>query len=145
MADETPALTDAAPVANESPPAETPPAAAEQGSPHAPAVAEGPRESATQSVLREAIDKVRAEIAFHESEAQKHLQQAEALRQDLRECYAFLRSGGKEGQAEAAAEPPAVKHADASPPSAPPKALAGSRKRRAGAKKKHPGRRTRQD
>jgi hypothetical protein len=55
----------------------------------------GPAESATKGMLREAIQKVKAEIAYHENEAKKHLQQAEELRKDLREFFEFLQQAGR--------------------------------------------------
>ncbi len=81
-----------------SPPAETwseaPGAAAEEFSqpatPGAAAQPEEPAESSAKGVLREAIQKVMEEIAYHEREAQRHLQQVEELRKDLRESFAFM-------------------------------------------------------
>jgi hypothetical protein len=61
------------------------------------AVSTEPPESKTQSILREAIQKVMEEIEFHEKEARKHRQQAEALRKELRESVAFLRLQGEKG------------------------------------------------
>jgi hypothetical protein len=53
-------------------------------------------ESRTKGLLREAIQKVMDEIDHHEKEAQKHLQQAKALRKDLQDSFSFLR--GQEGK-----------------------------------------------
>ena len=47
-------------------------------------------ESTTKGMLREAIQKVMKEIEHHEREAKRHLQQAKALRKDLRDSFAFL-------------------------------------------------------
>jgi hypothetical protein len=41
-------------------------------------------------MLREAIQKIMEEIEFHEREAKKHLHQAEELRNELRDSFAFL-------------------------------------------------------
>ncbi len=87
---------------NLSPPAETwsetPGAAAEElpktGEPGAAAPPEEQAESSAKGVLREAIQKVMTEIAYHEREAQRHLQQAEELRKDLRESFAFMLEQG---------------------------------------------------
>ena len=51
---------------------------------------EGPAASNTKGVLRDAIQKVMEEIAYHEQAAKKHLRQADELRKDLRESFAFL-------------------------------------------------------
>jgi hypothetical protein len=53
-------------------------------------------ESRTKGMLQDAIQKVMDEIAYHEQEAKSHLQQAEALRRDLRDSFAFLQ--GREGK-----------------------------------------------
>jgi hypothetical protein len=97
MTEENPPPTVAAGSENERP--------AEQA--HAPQ-AEAPRESGTKSMLREAIQKVRDEIAYHLNEANKHMQQVEALRKDLRECSAFFRSGGNEAPDKAGLPGPGV-------------------------------------
>jgi hypothetical protein len=126
MADENPPPTPAAGSENERP--------ADQ--PHAPHV-ESPAESATKSMLREAIQKVRDEIAYHLNEANKHMQQVEALRKDLRECSAFFRSGGNEASDKAGPESPAV-GAELS------KEAAAPRPRRHAAKRKHRSRRAKE-
>ncbi len=59
-------------------------------------------ESGTRGVLRDAIQKVLEEIAHHETEAKKHLQQAQELRKDLRESFAFLQDRGPKGKPTAA-------------------------------------------
>jgi hypothetical protein len=64
----------------------------------------GTAEGNARNLLREAIEKVTAEIAYHDSEAQKHRRQAEELRKELRETYAFLQSGGKKEPTAAAQE-----------------------------------------
>jgi hypothetical protein len=46
--------------------------------------------SGAKGMLREAIQKVMEEIAYHEREAEKHVQMAKALRKDLRDSFAFL-------------------------------------------------------
>src|SRR5262249_6139238 len=76
---------------------ERPPAGGE-GVPTLPGTAERWPESSTKGMLREAIQKVMAEIEFHEQEANKHLQQAEALRKDLRESFAFLQEREGKGK-----------------------------------------------
>jgi hypothetical protein len=58
--------------------------------PTQPGTAEGQQESGTKGMLREAIRKVMEEIEHHEREAKRHLQQAKALRKDLRDSFAFL-------------------------------------------------------
>jgi hypothetical protein len=58
----------------------------------------GPQESSTKGMLREAIQKVMEEISYHEQEARKHMQQAEALRKDLRESFAFLQEREGKGK-----------------------------------------------
>jgi hypothetical protein len=50
-------------------------------------------------MLKEAIQKVMEEIEFHEREAQKHRQQAEALKRDLRESFAFMQEQKARGKA----------------------------------------------
>jgi hypothetical protein len=57
---------------------------------------EAPPESSTKGILRQAIQKVMEEIAFHEREAEKHLQQAKALRRDLRDSFSFLQERKEE-------------------------------------------------
>jgi hypothetical protein len=52
-------------------------------------------ESGTRAILRDAIQKVMDEIAHHEREAKRHLQQAQELRKELRESVAFLQAGGQ--------------------------------------------------
>jgi hypothetical protein len=64
---------------------------------------EEPQESKASRLLREAIHQIMEEIEHHEQEAQRHLQQAQALRKELRESLAFLRAEGRKGQT---AEPP---------------------------------------
>jgi hypothetical protein len=48
------------------------------------------QDSSAKGILREAIQKVMKEISYHEREAEKHMQQAKALRKDLRDSFAFL-------------------------------------------------------
>jgi hypothetical protein len=48
------------------------------------------QENSTSGMLREAIQKVMEKIEFHEIEAKKHLHQAEELRNELRDSFAFL-------------------------------------------------------
>jgi hypothetical protein len=47
-------------------------------------------DSSAKGILREAIQKVMEEIAYHEREAEKHVQLAKSLRKDLRDSFAFL-------------------------------------------------------
>jgi len=98
-------------VADETAPAEAPEAAPKlQPAPVEP-------ESGTKGILREAIQKVRQEIAYHEREAKKHLQQARDLRRDLRESFAFLLDQeAKEKRSTAPEEPPASLAAEGSTP-----------------------------
>ncbi len=65
-------------------------AAAEAPNPPPSMEAEPEAESDTGRMLREAINKVMAQINHHQREAKKHLQRAEELRKDLRESFAFL-------------------------------------------------------
>jgi hypothetical protein len=64
--------------------------------PAAPAATEA--ESRTRGMLRDAIKKVMAEITHHENEAKKHKQQAEELRRELRESFAFVQLGRDKGK-----------------------------------------------
>jgi hypothetical protein len=88
-----------------------------QGSAPAPAAhaEEEQGNSTAKGILKEAIQKVMEEIQFHEREAQKHRQQAEALKRDLRDSFAFLqeqKGRGKPGDTateKAAAETPAAR------------------------------------
>jgi hypothetical protein len=93
-------------------------------------------ESRTRGMLREAIQKVMDEIAHHEREAEKHLQQAAELRKDLRESFAFLRERGKsEKPPETVAPRPSLTvEAEPQEPAATPPAP--SRRRRGRKKKK---------
>jgi hypothetical protein len=86
-------------------------------------------------MLRDAIQKVMEEIALHEKEAREHKQQADALRRDLRESFAFLQDqkgkakpgevlSEKSGEADTAAKAEAGNSA------------AASRREQSGAKKK---------
>jgi hypothetical protein len=100
-----------------------------------PRLTTGAPESPTRGMLREAIEKVKAEIAHHENEAQKHLKLAEQLRKDLRDCFAFFRQWGKEPSA------PAVE--SGGPPAAAPASAAAPRHHRPEGKKKRTGRRGR--
>jgi predicted nucleic acid-binding Zn-ribbon protein len=51
--------------------------------------------SATRAALQDAIRKVMDKIEHHEREAQHHLQQAAALRKDLRESMSYLQQEAK--------------------------------------------------
>jgi hypothetical protein len=142
MADENATPTMAAPSENEDQPAEghNQPAAAERPLPTG--FTERVPESRTQSMLREAIQKVREEIIHHETEAKKHLQQAEQLRKDLRDSLAFLQQlGGQRTKTSAPQEGASARHTQAASTA---KKEAGSapRHHRAGAKKKHAGKKT---
>jgi hypothetical protein len=68
--------------------------------PHA---AERQPDSSTKGMLREAIQKVMEEIAYHEREAKRHMQQADALRRDLRDSFSFLQE--RRGEAKPAPVP----------------------------------------
>jgi hypothetical protein len=94
-------------------------------------------------MLREAIQKVKAEIAYHENEAHKHLQQAEELRKDLRDCFAFFQKwGGKEEPAAAAEESPSLGTTQPGTTARPKESGAAPRHHRGASKRKHAGRRT---
>ena len=101
---------------------------------------ERPPESNTKGMLREAIQKVMGEIEFHEREAKNHLQQAEELRKDLRESFAFLLT--QEGGVNPGESPDEGRPAEVAAPSPPeqPKPVAVEKHPRAG--KKRPGRKT---
>ncbi len=100
---------------------------------------EVPPESSTKGMLREAIQKVMSEIEYHEREARNHLQQAEELRKDLRESFAFLLT--QEGGAAPGDSPPEEQPAAAEAPSPPEPAKPAAEKHpRAG--KKRPGRKS---
>ena len=71
-----------------------------------------PPESSTKGMLRDAIQKVMDEIEFHESEAKKHLQQAQSLRKDLRDSFSFLQEKRGEGKT---SPPPAEGRASKGP------------------------------
>ena len=91
--------------------------------------------SATRGMLRDAIQKVVTEIAFHESEASKHLKQAADLRKDLRESFAFVQDRGDQTKANrtvAAGQP----EKDAEPGTPPKGALIAADKPQRGATKK---------
>jgi len=95
-------------------PKPTPPRPADSSQAHGPAAAHPPRreeerESPAKGMLKEAITKVMEEIEFHEREAHKHRQQAEALKRDLRESFAFMQEQKARGKAP---EPPAEKPAE---------------------------------
>jgi hypothetical protein len=49
-----------------------------------------PDEGGAKEILKDAITKVMEEISHHEKEAKRHVKQAEALKRDLRESFAFL-------------------------------------------------------
>jgi hypothetical protein len=70
-----------------------------------------PDEGGAKGMLRDAITKVMEEITHHEKEARRHVKQAEALKRDLRESFAFLqeRRGGKRRE-----EPPEQTNSSAS-------------------------------
>jgi hypothetical protein len=91
-------------------------------------------DSPTKGMLREAIQKVLEEIAHHETEAKKHLQQAQELRKDLRDSFSFLQDRGPKGKPVAASvESPAAKATE--PTATPENAPMGRRHRRSGRKK----------
>jgi hypothetical protein len=88
MADEN-ALQAAQPGANEEEADDLPEMELEDIPPQ-PNVNKGQDDSSAKGMLRQAIQKVMEQIEFHEREAKKHLQQAKALRKDLRDSFAFL-------------------------------------------------------
>ena len=81
------------------------------------------------------------EIEHHEREAKKHLQQAKALRKDLRDSFAFLQDRKEEEPAGAAVESRSGMAAEQE--ANPPDVLAVGKPQRTGAKKKRFGRRPR--
>lgn len=125
---------------NLSPPAEpwseTPVATAEEspraGEPGVATPPEGQEESSAKGVLREAIQKVMTEIAYHEREAQRHLQLAQELRKDLRESFAFMVEQGASERPSSVPEEPAVAEvvAPSPPEEAKPAAVVNRRARR---------------
>jgi hypothetical protein len=96
--------------------------------------AEGQPESGTKGMLRNAIQKVMDEVAFHEREAKKHLQMAEELRKDLRGSFAFLQE--REGKVKPAGVPPASAAAKMAEPPAKKNVTAAGKRLRAKTKKK---------
>jgi hypothetical protein len=62
----------------------------DQDIPNRPGTGKDEQESSTRGMLREAIQKVMEKIEFHEREAKMHLHQAEELRNELRDSFAFL-------------------------------------------------------
>jgi hypothetical protein len=102
--------------------------------PAAGGIPEGPPESRTKGMLREAIQKVMGEIEYHEREAKNHLQLAEELRKDLRESFAFLltQEGGV-APGESSEEAPPAELVAPSPPE--PVKPAAEKRPRAGKKR----------
>jgi hypothetical protein len=98
MADDKPSLeeeTDAPTdekVSREPPPPEKPVSVASSRT------EEPASESRSKGLLRDAIQKVMEEIEYHEREAKKHLQMAEALRIDLRDSFSFLQERGEKAR-----------------------------------------------
>jgi hypothetical protein len=105
-----------------------------------PPAAEVQPESHARGILRQAIEKVMEEIEHHEEEAKKHSQQATQLRKDLRESIAFL-------QAQGAKAVPTGHAGTAAGSSTTEKAKGGaapSKPARAGTKKKHVGKKSKE-
>jgi hypothetical protein len=94
-------------------------------------------------MLRDAIQKVKAEIAHHENEAKKHLQLANELRKDLRDCFTFFQQWGTKEEATIAAESASVINAEPATTASAKEPSTTSRQRRGGTKKKSAGRKTR--
>jgi hypothetical protein len=91
------------------------------------------RESRTREMLREAIQNVMGEIAYHEDEAQKHLQQAAELRKELRDSLRFLQEHARKVQPSVVQEDsPSAKNFE---PSAVKERPAANRRRRTSKKK----------
>jgi hypothetical protein len=84
-----------------------------------------PDEGGAKEILKDAITKVMEEISHHEKEAKRHVKQAESLKRDLRESFAFLqekRAAKHRGDTTPdttsnASEPAAASAADATTPS----------------------------
>jgi hypothetical protein len=134
MMEESPSVADS-PEPTESVPSE-------RSAPEVPAVAsqsaasEGPPESSTRGILRDAIQKVMDKIEYHEREAKKHLEMAADLRKDLRESVAFLHEQGAERRpAKATGEGSAGAAAPADAKGKAKGTMADTKQR--GAKKKH--------
>jgi type I site-specific restriction endonuclease len=105
--------------------------ASSENSASQPAAAE-PRETGTGRILREAIHRVMDEIEHHKKEAQKHLQQVEELKRDLREsfaCFPEQQITGKRADA-------SLKSRHEEPATAPQKDKDASKRPRPGAKRK---------
>jgi hypothetical protein len=103
------------------------------------------RPSATQNLLREAIEKVKAEIAYHESESRKHRQKAEELRKELRDCFAFFQqAGGKAERAAVVKESPPAGNAEAATAGKPRESEPAARRPRVAGRKKRRGRKARE-
>lgn len=99
------------------------------------------QEGGAKGMLRDAIQKVMEEIRLHEKEAQKHMQQANALRRELRDSFAFMQE--QKAKAKAAQAPEETGAGAAAGPRAErkaqdPAAAGPSQQRRV--KKKHAGR-----
>jgi hypothetical protein len=98
------------------------------------------RESRTREMLREAIQNVMREIAYHEDDAQKHLQQAAELRRELRDSLRFLQEQARKAQPSVVNEDsPSAKNFE---PSAVKERPAANRPRRTSKKKKPASRKT---
>ena len=97
-------------------------------------------ERGAKGILREAIQKVMKQIAHHEKEARKHLQQAQELRKDLSESFEFLQERGGKGDASAAdAKSPAIGDAGPSTGGKPKGSGTPPKQSSANKKKKRPG------
>jgi hypothetical protein len=101
---------------------------------------ESPPEGHSKGVLRDAIQKVMEEIEHHEREAKRHLQQAEDLRKDLRESFAFMLQ--QEGEGTPSASPEEKRSSKATDPGAPEGAKEVKAEKRPRPGKKPPARKT---
>jgi uncharacterized membrane-anchored protein YhcB (DUF1043 family) len=119
--------------------AEAGPGTAGHDAPAQPA-ADAHLESRTREMLRKAIQNVMGEIDYHEMEAQKHLQQAAELREELRDSLRFLQEQARKAQPSVVhEESPSARNFE---PSVVRERPAAKRRRRSGQKKKSASRKT---
>jgi hypothetical protein len=95
-----------------------------------------------RELLCQAVEKVMAEIDYHENQAREHQRQAEQLRKELRETYVLLQRGGRPAPSDASPARAGPVAAGAETPAgaqeAPPRRT-GSARRRPGRKKRRQG------
>ena len=108
-----------------------------EGSPSTAPAAQTPGapEATVRGILQEAIQKIMDEIGHHEQEARRHLQLAEALRQELQEGFKIARQEARAKSATGGREPAdGTSEPAATDPAVPQPARAGARKRLGGRK-----------